>query len=210
MFLTKNLHPKKSQYGWRLGGGRAYRSDFRREKYGRPVYRKILKKEAFHQFTTMKKFSKFWFQQDVAKVHTADLTLDLFETHFKKCVISNRFPLKKKGTGAGRSTAPISFLWTISTGLCKGPLLHKQTDNDFGSAKKYHRYFRFASRGSGHFLVSYPELPEAFRASCGEGGWTHRKCYNFSCLTSVLPLNFVHSTIFKNFFRRERLFWKIP
>ncbi len=62
-----------------------------------PVYRKILKKEAFLQFTTMKKFLKFWFQQDGAKAHTADLTLDLVETHFKKRVISNRFPLKKRG-----------------------------------------------------------------------------------------------------------------
>ncbi len=93
-------------------------------------------------------------------------------------------------------------------GLCKGLVLYKQTDNDFGSVKKYHLYFRLASRGSRHFLVGYPELPEAFRASYGEGGWSHRKFYNLNCLTRVLPLNFVHSTTFKNFFRRKRLFWK--
>ncbi len=59
----------------------------------------------------MKKFSKFWFQQDGAKEHTADLTLDLVETHFKKRVISNRFPLKKKrGAGAGYHTASIPVL----------------------------------------------------------------------------------------------------
>ncbi len=40
-----------------------------------PVYRKILKKEAFPQFTAMKKFSKFWFQQDGAKAHMADQIL---------------------------------------------------------------------------------------------------------------------------------------
>ncbi len=85
-------------------------------------------------------------------------------------------------------------------------VLRKQTDNDFSSVKKYQRYFLLASSESGHFLVDYPELPEAFGASCGEGGQIHRKCYNLSCLTRVLSLNFVHSTIFKNFFRRERLF----
>ncbi len=62
-----------------------------------PVYWKILKKETFPQFTVMKKFSKFWFQQDGAKAHTANLTLDLVETHFKKRIILNCFPLKKKG-----------------------------------------------------------------------------------------------------------------
>ncbi len=118
------------------------------------------------------------------------------------------FHSKKRGAGAGRRTAQISDLWTISLGLCKGPVLRKQTNNDFGSVKKYYRYFWLASRGSGHFLVGYPELPEVFGASCGEGGWTHRKCYNLSCLTRVLLLNFVHSTIFKNCFHRELLFWK--
>ncbi len=62
-----------------------------------PVYQKILKKEVFPHFTVMKKFSKFWFQQDGAKSHTADLTLDSVEIHFTKRVISNRFPLKKRG-----------------------------------------------------------------------------------------------------------------
>ncbi len=38
------------------------------------VYRKIRKKEAFPQFTAMKKFSKFLFQHDGAEAHTADLT----------------------------------------------------------------------------------------------------------------------------------------
>ncbi len=63
----------------------------------------------------MKKFSKFQFQQDGAKAHTADLTLDLVETHFKKRVILNHFPLKKKGAAAGCHTALISVLWTISS-----------------------------------------------------------------------------------------------
>ncbi len=84
----------------RMGGAwhaRPYQSDFHWEKYvDGPVYRKILKKEAFLRFTVMKKFSKFWFQQNGAKAHTADLTLDLVETHFKKRVILNHFPLKKK------------------------------------------------------------------------------------------------------------------
>ncbi len=153
----------------------------------------------------MKNFSKSWFQQDGAKVHMADLTLDLVETLLKKRVISNRFPFKKRRAGAGHLTARSQSFGLFPLGLCRGPVLHKQTDNNFGCAKKYQRYFRLASRGSGHFLVGYPELPEAFGASCGEGGWTHRKCYNLSCLTRVRLLNFVHSMIFKNFFRRERL-----
>ncbi len=83
-----------------------------------------------------------------------------------------------------------------------------QTDRQQFRLSKKNRYFWLASRGSGHFIVGYSELPEAFGASCGEGGWTHRKCYNLSCLTRVLPLNLVHSAIFKNFFCREHLFWK--
>ncbi len=81
-----------------------------------PVYRKILKKEAFPQFTAMKKCLKFWFQQNGAKAHTADLTLDLVETHFKKRDILNHFPLKKKGAGAGCHTASISVFRTIFSG----------------------------------------------------------------------------------------------
>ncbi len=81
-----------------------------------PVYRKILKKEAFPQFTGKKKFSKFWFQQKGAKAHTADLTLDLVDSlqeahHFEP------FSTQKKGAGAGRCTAPIWVLWTISSGV---------------------------------------------------------------------------------------------
>ncbi len=119
------------------------------------------------------------------------------------------FRSKKRGAGAGCRTAQSQSFGLFPLGICKEPVLCKQTDNDLGSVKKYHRYFRLASRGSGHFLVGYQELPEAFGASCGEGGWTHWKCYNLSCLTRVLPLNFVHSMIFKNFFRRKSLFWKI-
>ncbi len=121
-----------------------------------------------------------------AKAHTSDLTLDLVGTHFKKRVISNHFPLKKMGAGAGHHTARSQFFGPFPLGLCRGPVLRKQTDN-FGSAKKYHPYFRLVSRGSGHFLVGYLELPEAFGASCGDGRWTHRKCYNLSYLTRVLP-----------------------
>ncbi len=83
-----------------MGGAqraKAYWSDFRWEKCERLVYWEILKNKTFPQFTAMKKFLKFWFQQDGAKAYTADLTLNLVETHFKKRVILNRFPLKKKG-----------------------------------------------------------------------------------------------------------------
>ncbi len=118
------------------------------------------------------------------------------------------FHSKKRGAGAGRHTARSQSFGLFPLGLRKGPVLRKQTDNDFSSVEKYYQYFWLASRGSRHFLVGYPELPEAFRATCGNGGWTHQKCYNLGCLTRVLPLNFVHSTIFKNFFHRERLFWK--
>ncbi len=107
-----------------------------------PVYRKILKKEAFPQFKALKNFSKFWFQQDGAKAHTVDLTLDLVETHFKKRVISNHFPLKKKrGAEVGRRTPQSQSFGLFPLGLYKGPVLGKQTDNDFGSAKKYHQHF---------------------------------------------------------------------
>ncbi len=84
----------------------------------------------------MKKFSKFWFQQDGAKAHTADVTLNLVETRFKKCVISSHFPLKKMGSGAGRCAARSQSFGLFPLGLCKGPVLHKQTKKDFGSVKK--------------------------------------------------------------------------
>ncbi len=92
MFLTKNLHPKKSVVWATLNG-----PIFAEKNVDGSVYWKILNKEALTQFTAMKKFSKFCFQQDGAKAHTFDLTLDLVETHFKKRVISNRFSLKKRG-----------------------------------------------------------------------------------------------------------------
>ncbi len=83
-----------------------------------PVYWKILKKETFSQFTAIKNFLKFWFQQDGAKAHTADLTLDLVEIHFKQHVISNRFPLKKKGYWSwplySPNLSPLDyFLWAM-------------------------------------------------------------------------------------------------
>ncbi len=192
----KNLHPKKITIWAALS---AHISPiFIVKNVDGPVYRKILKKKAFPQFTTMKKFLKFRFEQDGAKAHTADLTLDLVETHFKKHIISNHFSLKKKGLELAAVQPQSQSFELFPLGLCKASMLCKQTDNDFDSAKKYDLYFRLAWRRSGHFLIGYVELPEAFGASCG--GWTHRKCYNLSCLTRVLPSNFVHSTIFKNSF----------
>ncbi len=101
--------------------------------------------------TAMKKFSKFWFQQDGAKAHTADLTLDLVETHFKKRVISNCFLLKKK---VGWSWLPYSLDLSPLDNFLRGYVKDLcYANNNFGSAKKYHRYFQLALRGSGHFLV---------------------------------------------------------
>ncbi len=126
---------------------------FTEKKVHDPVYQKILKKEAFSQFMAMKTFLKFWFQQDGAKAHTTDLTLDLIEIHFKKSVGLNHFPLKKKETGAGCCIVPISVLWTISSGLCKGPVLRKQTDNDFGSAKNITDIFNSLQEDPGIFSL---------------------------------------------------------
>ncbi len=173
MFLTKNLHPKKITIWAELSVQGLIGLIFIEKNVDGLVYRKILKKEAFPQLTVMKRFSKFWFQQDGAKTHTADLTLDLVETYFKK-----RFHSKKWGTGAGRCTAWSQSFVLFPLGLCKGPVLRKQPENGFGSAEKYHQYFQLTSRRSGHFIVGYPELPEAFGVNCGEGGWTHRKRYN--------------------------------
>ncbi len=91
-----------------------------------PVYRKILKKEVHPQFKAMKTFLKFWFQQDGPKAHTADLTMDLVETRFKKRVISNRFPLKKKGLELAEVQPPSQSFVLFPLGLCKGPVLRKQ------------------------------------------------------------------------------------
>ncbi len=95
VFLTKNLHPKKITVQAALSVQDLIGPIFIKKNVDGPVYRKILKKEVFLQFTAMKKFLKFWFQQDEATAHTAYLTLDLIETHFKKCVISNVFRSKK-------------------------------------------------------------------------------------------------------------------
>ncbi len=53
---------------------RAYRSNFHWEKCWWSSVSENTEKEAFPQFTAMKTFSKFWFQQDGGKAHTADLT----------------------------------------------------------------------------------------------------------------------------------------
>ncbi len=121
-----------------------------------PVYRKILKKEAFPQFTTMKKFSKFQFQQDGAKVHTADLTLDLVETHFKKCVISNCFPLKKGGWSWPPYSLDLSplayFLWGYVKDRCyanrptKISALRKNITDIFNSLREDPGIFSFVTR----------------------------------------------------------------
>ncbi len=105
MFLTKNLHPKKITVWVTLSAQGLIGPIFIEKNVDGTVYRKILKKRPFPQLAAMKKFSKFWVQQDGTKAHTADLTLDLVETHFMKRVISNYFPLKKRGTGAGCHTA---------------------------------------------------------------------------------------------------------
>ncbi len=97
VFLTKNLPPRKITLWVVLSAQGLIGPIFAEKNVDGPVYRKILKKMAFLKFMEMKKISKFWFQQDAAKAHTADLTLDLVETHFKKRVISNCFPLKKRG-----------------------------------------------------------------------------------------------------------------
>ncbi len=187
VFLTKNLQPKKITTWAALSAQGLIGLIFVKKNVDSPVYWKILKEEAFSQFTAMKNFLKFWFQQDGAKAHTADLTLDLVKTHFEKRVILNHFPLKKRGLELAAVQPRSQSFGLFPLLLCNGLVLRKETDNDFGSAKKYHRYFRLALRGSGHFLVNYPDLREAFGASCGEEGWTHRKCYNLSCLTGVLP-----------------------
>ncbi len=112
----KNLHPKKIAVWAALRVQGLIGPIFVEKNVDGPVYRKILKEEAFPQFTGMKIFSKFWSQQDGRKAHTADQTSDLVETHFKKHVISKHFPLKKKG---GWSWPPYSLdliLWTISFG----------------------------------------------------------------------------------------------
>ncbi len=99
---------------------RAYLSDFCQKNVDGPVYRKILKKEAFPQFTGMNKFSKFWFQQDGPKAHTSKLTLDLVKTHFKKRVISNCFLLKKKDRlSYSPHLSPLDyFLWGYVKDRC--------------------------------------------------------------------------------------------
>ncbi len=102
-FKSRRVFKKElaSKENHRMGGAQRARQwligpVFVEKNVDSPVYWNILKKEAFPQFTAMKKFLKFWFQQDGAKAHTADLTLDLVENHFKKHVISDHFPLKKR------------------------------------------------------------------------------------------------------------------
>ncbi len=116
VFLTKNLHPKKITVWVALNAQGLIGPIFVEKNVDGPVCQKVLEKEAFPQFMAMKKFLKFWFQQDGAKACMVDLTLDLVETHFKKRNISNRFSLKKKGAGASCCTTSISVLWTISSG----------------------------------------------------------------------------------------------
>ncbi len=165
-----------------------------------PVYRKILKKEDFPQFTAMKKFWNFGINR-MGLRHTWLIWPWIWLKFTSRSVSFQTIFCSKKG---GWSWLPYSpdlspfdyFLWGYAKDRC-----YANRATTFSTLwKKYHWYFRLASRGSGHFLIGYQELPKAFRASCREGGWTQRKCYNLSCLIRVLLLNFVHSTIFKNFF----------
>ncbi len=118
----QNLHPKKITVWAALIAQGIIGPIFVEKNVDSPVYRKILKIEAFPQFTAMKKFSKFWFQRDGAKAHTADLTLALVETHFKKRVISNRFALKKRGWSwlpYSPDLSPLDyFLWNYVKDRC--------------------------------------------------------------------------------------------
>ncbi len=96
-----------------------YRSDFCWEKCWQSGLSEDTEKRGLPQFTTMKKFSKFWFQQDGAEAHTADLTLDLVEIHFKKRLISKRFLLKKRVAGSGCCTAQSQFFGLLPLGYVK-------------------------------------------------------------------------------------------
>ncbi len=58
VFLTKNLHPKKITVCAALSAQRLIGPIFVEKNVVSPVYRKILKKEAFPQFRAMKNFSK--------------------------------------------------------------------------------------------------------------------------------------------------------
>ncbi len=60
--LMKNLHSEKITVWAVLSVQVLIVPIFVEKNDDGPVYRKILKKEAFPQFTAMKKFSKFWFQ----------------------------------------------------------------------------------------------------------------------------------------------------
>ncbi len=205
--LVFNEEPA-SKENHRMAGAqraRAYQSDFRREKCWQSGLLEDTEKRSLPQFTVMKKFSKFWFQPDGIKAHTADLTLDLVETHFKKRVILNHFPLKKRGLELAAIQPDLSpldyFLWGYVRDQCYANRLSMIS----------------ALRKNIIFLTRF-EWIRAFSGwlpGTSGGVWrelwrgrVHRKCYILSCLTRVLSLNFVHSMIFKNFFRRERLFWK--
>ncbi len=64
VFLTKNLHPKKITVWVALSTQGLIGPIFVQKNVDSLVHRKILKKEVFPQFTAMKQFLKFWFQQD--------------------------------------------------------------------------------------------------------------------------------------------------
>ncbi len=112
----------------RTGGAqytRAYRSDFHWEKCWWSGLLEDTEKRG--PSPTSRRWKIFWNFGFNRRAHTTDLTLDLVEALFKKRIISNRFLLIKKGGWSWPPYSPSLVLWTISSGLCKGPALRKQT-----------------------------------------------------------------------------------
>ncbi len=141
-----------SKENHRVGGAqctRAYQSDFCWEKCWRSSLSEDTEKRGLH------KFLKFWFQQDRVKATHGRSDLGFGWNSLQEARHFELFSAKKKGGLELATVQPRSqSLGLFSLGYVKDwCYANRPTMNC--SAKKYYRYFRLASRGSGHFLVGY-------------------------------------------------------
>ncbi len=126
----KNHHMGSSQHA------RAYWSDFYREKCWRCGLSEDTEKRPSSSSRRWKMFQNFGFNQ-MGLWHTLLIWPWIcLKLTSRSASFWTVFHKKKKGAGAGHCTAPISVLWTISSGLYKGPKLRKQTNKRFWLCEK--------------------------------------------------------------------------
>ncbi len=116
MFKMTELHPKWVTVWAALSAKGIIGLFFTDKTVIGPWYQKLLNKQVIPKMRKRRDCKRIIFQQDGAKVHTANETLDLLRRIFSKHVISNRYPPCFSRDGFGRHIAQTCHLSIISSG----------------------------------------------------------------------------------------------